>query len=144
MLASLRQRRSGLATLLADAQALPLRDRAVDLVVFVTTLEFLESPQRALAEAVRVARCGILAVALHRWSAGAFSRRWGRASRGALLPHARDFSARQLRGLLTEAAATRSGRVRWRTALLPAPLPASGSALALGDVLGMAVELRKP
>jgi ubiquinone/menaquinone biosynthesis C-methylase UbiE len=63
MLASLRRRRPALPVVLADAHALPLRDRAVDLVVFVTTLEFVASPPRALAEAVRVARLGLVVVA---------------------------------------------------------------------------------
>jgi SAM-dependent methyltransferase len=144
MLASLRRRHPGLPAVLADAHALPLRDRSVDLVVFVTTLEFLTSPPRAVAEAVRVARLGLVAVALNRWSVGALSRRIGPASRGALLPHARDFSARELRSLLVEAAATRRPRVRWRTSLLPAPLPARATALPGGDVVGIAAELRDP
>jgi uncharacterized protein YqgV (UPF0045/DUF77 family) len=56
MLAQLRARVPGCTALLADAHALPLLDRAVDLVMFVTTLEFLDAPQRALAEGRRRAR----------------------------------------------------------------------------------------
>jgi SAM-dependent methyltransferase len=141
MLASLRRLHPGLPAVLGDAHTLPLRDRAVDLVLFVTTLEFLASPPRALAEAVRVARLGLVAVALNRWSAGALSRRVGPASRGALLSHARDFSARELGGMFVDAADGRQPRVRWRTALLPAPLPSGIISLPIGDVVGIAVEL---
>ena len=141
MLASFRRRHPALATVLSDAHALPLRNGAVDLVVFVTTLEFVESPPRALAEAVRVARFGIVAVALNRWSVGALSRRFGSASRGALLPHARDFSGRELRSLFAEASQTRRSRVRWRTCLLPAPLCPGPTRLPLGDIVGIAAEL---
>lgn len=141
MLASFRRRQPMLAAVLADAHALPLHDRAVDLVVFATTLEFVESPRRALAEAARVARRGIVAVALNRWSAGALSRRFGPASRRGLLPHARDFSGRELGRLVAEASAVRRSGVRWRTCLLPAPLPPGPTRLPLGDVVGVAAAL---
>jgi SAM-dependent methyltransferase len=141
MLAAFRRRHPTLPALLADAHALPLRARSVDLAVFVTTLEFLESPDRALAEAARVARRGIVAVALNRWSAGALSRRVGAASQGALLPRARDLSVRELRRRVAAASAGRGARVRWRCGLLPAPLPAGPSRIPFGDVVGVAAAL---
>jgi SAM-dependent methyltransferase len=141
MLAQLRRRLAGCPVVRADAHALPVRDRAVDLVLFVTTLEFLDDPGRALAEAARVARLGVVAIALQRWSAGALSRRCGPQSRGALLRHARDLSARRLRGLCEEAAGARLARLRWRHALLPAPLPAGPTRIPFGDVIGVAAEL---
>jgi SAM-dependent methyltransferase len=142
MLASLRRRLPTCPVVLADAAALPVRDGAVDLVVFVATLEFLDDPRRALAEAARVARRGLVVVALNRWSAGAVSRRLGPASRGALLPHGRDLSPPELRRLLGAAAAKRLARLRWRSALLPRPLPTGPTALPIGDVVGVAAELR--
>jgi SAM-dependent methyltransferase len=144
MLTVLRQRQPARPVLLADAHALPLRDRSVDLVAFVATLEFLADPRRALAEAVRVARRGVLAVALNRWSVGALSRRFGPASRGTLLRHARDFSPPELGRLFGAAAGMRSDRVRQRCALLPRPLPAGPTRALVGDVVGMAVELGGP
>lgn len=142
MLAALRARHPALPLLLADAQALPVRDRSVDLVVFVATLEFLDDPRRALAEAARVARQGVVAVALNRWSVGALSRRAGPASRGTLLRHALDLSPPALRRLAVEAAGERVVRLRRRSALLPRPLPAGPTRLPFGDVVGIAAELR--
>jgi ubiquinone/menaquinone biosynthesis C-methylase UbiE len=142
MLAILRQQLPACPALIADAHLLPLRDRAVDLVVFVTTLEFLDDPRRALAETVRVARRGLIVLALNRWSAGALSRRFGPASRGALLPHARDLSPPELRRLMGEAAGKRLGRLRCRSALLPPPLPAGPMRIWVGDIVGVAAELR--
>jgi hypothetical protein len=127
--------------LLADARSLPVRDRAVDLVMFVTTIEFLESPGNALAEAFRSARCGVVAVVLNRWSAGGLSRRWGSQSRGPLLRHARDLSLRQLRGLFEEAAGPRLTRLGWRSGLFPFRLPLGPAPIPLGDVLGIRAEL---
>lgn len=138
MLASLRRRHPALPAVLADAHALALGDRAVDVVVFVTTLEFLTSPQRALGEAARVARLGVVAVALSRWSAGALSRRLGPASHGALLSRAHDLSPGELRRLLAGSAPGAWGPLRWRSALLPAPLPAGPTRLPIGDVVGVA------
>ena len=142
MLGVLRRRHPACPVLLADAEALPVRDQAADLVVFVATLEFLDDPRRALAEAVRVARQGVVAVALNRWSVGALSRRIGPASRGALLRNARDLSPPLLHRLVSEAAGQRLTRVRLRSALLPRPLPAGPTRAPCGDVVGVAAELR--
>lgn len=142
MLAVLRRQLPQCPALLADAHALPLRDRTLDVALFVTTLEFLEDPRRALAEAARVARHGLVAVTLNRWSAGALSRRFGPASHGALLPHARDLSPKELLQLVRDATAARLVRLQRGTALLPAPLAAEPTRLPFGDVLGIAAELR--
>ncbi len=141
MLAEMRRRRPACAAVQADAHALPLPDRSVDLVVFVTSLEFLGDPRAALGEAVRVARQGVIAVALNRFSAGALSRRVGPASRGALRSAACDLSPRQLRGWTAEAASVRLVGLRWRSALLPFPLPPGPTRIPLGDVVGIAVAL---
>jgi hypothetical protein len=142
MLAHERRRLPGSPALLADAHALPIRDRGVDLALFVTALEFLGDPRRALAEAARVGRRGLIAVALNRWSLGAISRRFGPQSRGAFLSHARDLSPPELRRLLGEAAGGRLVRLRFRSALLPAPLPSGTTSIPVGDVVGVAAELR--
>jgi ubiquinone/menaquinone biosynthesis C-methylase UbiE len=144
MLAELRRRLPECPVVRADAHALPFADRAFDLVVFVTTLEFLDSPQRALAEAARAARLGIVAIALNRWSVGGLSRRRGPQSRSALRRHARDLSLRDIRRLFESAAATRPAHLRWRSALLPGPLPPGPTAIPLGDVIGVAADLTEP
>jgi ubiquinone/menaquinone biosynthesis C-methylase UbiE len=143
MLAGMRRRLPTLPALVADAHALPLQARSVDLVLFVTTLEFLEDPSLALAEAARIARRGIVVIALNRRSLGALSRRVGRASRGALLPHARDQTPREVRTLLADVAGERLEGLRYRCALLPA-LPAGWSMrVPFGDVVGVAALLEE-
>jgi ubiquinone/menaquinone biosynthesis C-methylase UbiE len=49
-----------------DAVRLPFADGAFDVTALVTTLEFLERPREALAEALRVARRGVLLGVLNR------------------------------------------------------------------------------
>ena len=77
MLLEARRRVSSLSLILGDAHHLPFRALSVDLAIFVTTLEFLEDPVRASREAVRVARQGIIAIVLNRYSLAGLSRRWG-------------------------------------------------------------------
>jgi SAM-dependent methyltransferase len=124
-----------------DAHQLPLRNRAVDLGVFVTTLEFLEQPALALTEAARVARRGVLVVALNRWSLGGLSRRVGRDSRRSLLSHAADFTLASLRELASTAAGPRLRALRWASALFPGGLARKPAQIPLGGVIGIAVEL---
>lgn len=141
MLAEARRYHPVLPLIRGDAHVLPIRSRAVDLSVFVLTLEFLEEPAQALAEAIRVARQGLLVVALNRWSRGGFSRRWGGDARGALLGRARDFTLVSLRELAATAAGPRLHAFRWASALLPDGLASGPVLIPLGDVIGIAVEL---
>lgn len=141
MLGELRRHAPRLPVVLADAHRLPLASGAVDLSIFVTTLEFLEDPLRALGEAVRVARRGLVVLVLNRWSPGGFARRWGRDSRGALLRHARDYALPEARRLLAATAGPRLQALWWRAALLPPPFSRIVAPLPVGDVLGLAVEL---
>jgi SAM-dependent methyltransferase len=140
MLAQAR-RRPRLHLVHGDAHQLPFRNRAVDLSVFVTTLEFLEQPALALTEAVRVARRGVLVVALNRWSLGGLSRRIGRDSRRSLLGHAADFTLASLRELGSTAAGPRLRALRWAGALFPGGLARMPARMPLGGVIGIVVEL---
>jgi SAM-dependent methyltransferase len=128
--------------LLADAHRIPLRSAAVDLVLAVTALEFLDSPERALEECVRVAERGLVLVVLNRWSLGALSRRCGPLSRGALLAAAHDRSRRGLARSLRAAAGERLECLHWRSTLFPRPFDARVGPLPGGDVIGVAAELR--
>jgi ubiquinone/menaquinone biosynthesis C-methylase UbiE len=128
---------------LADAHRLPLRDRAVDVAALIATLEFLDSPARALEECVRVAERGLVLVVLNRHSLGAAARRWPRG-RHALLRHARDLSLRELRRMIERAAGRRLLALHWRCTLLPRPLARIVAPVPFGDVIGVAAELASP
>jgi ubiquinone/menaquinone biosynthesis C-methylase UbiE len=141
MLAEAQRRHPGLPLVQGDAHDLPIRSRAVDLSLFVITLEFLDRPELALAEAVRVANRGVLVLALNRWSRGGFSRRWGADARGALLGRARDFSLPLLRALVSTAAGPRLRKFRWACSLFPARRARVELRIPLGDVIGVAAEL---
>jgi SAM-dependent methyltransferase len=141
MLTELHRRAPTLPVILCDAHRLPVREGAVDLVIFVTALEFLEEPHIALVEAVRVARRGLLLVVLNRWSLGGLSRRWGSQARGALLSQARDFSLGSLRALLQKAAGGRLQQIHWTSTLFPDGLWWLRAPLPMGDVIGVVAVL---
>lgn len=141
MLAEARRHHPLVPLVVGDAHCLPIRSRALDLSVFVLTLEFVERPALALAEAVRVARQGVLVVALNRWSVGGFSRRFGPGARRPLLGRARDFTLASLRALATNAAGPRLRAFRWAGALSPGGFIGVDARIPLGDVIGIAVEL---
>jgi SAM-dependent methyltransferase len=141
MLAEARRRSPRLHLIEGDAHHLPIRSRAVDLAVFVITLEFLEEPAMALAEAARVARRGLVVVALNRWSVGGLSRRWGPDARRPLLGRARDFTILSLRALASAAVGPRLRALRWASALFPGGLGAGPARIPLGVVIGLSAEL---
>jgi ubiquinone/menaquinone biosynthesis C-methylase UbiE len=141
MLAEMRQQFPDFPVIMGDAHRLPVRARAVDLVVFVTTLEFMEDPVRALAEAVRVARQGLVLVTLNPWSLGGLSRRWGQQARGTLLSQAQEYSIIVLRRMLRQAAGRRLDGLPWTSTLLPNGFWRALVPIPVGEVVGMAARL---
>jgi SAM-dependent methyltransferase len=141
MLKEARRSFPSLPLVLGDAHRLPFRTAAIDVVVFITTLEFLESVATALREAVRVAHRGIVAIVLNRHSLGGLSRWFGPQSRGALLGQARDYSLSQLRRELREAAGDRLGALYWSSTLFPDGLWNLKIRIPFGEVVGIAASL---
>jgi ubiquinone/menaquinone biosynthesis C-methylase UbiE len=141
MLAEARRRSPRLRLIQGDAHALPIRSQTIDLAFFVLTLEFLEDPAIALAEAIRVARRGLIVVALNSWSVGGLSRRWGRDARRPVLGRARDFTLLSLRALVSAAAGARLHTLRWASTLFPGGVVAGPARVPVGGVIGLSVDL---
>jgi SAM-dependent methyltransferase len=144
MLAELRRRHAALPVVVGDADCLPVRSGAVDVALLVTTLEFVERPEAALAEAVRVAQRGLILVVLNRWSLGGLSRRVGPQARRPILGSARDASLFALRRMARAAAGERLRSLRWASSLFPDGLWAARGRAPVGDIMGMAVVLAPP
>lgn len=137
-----RRRHSGIPLVLGNAHHLPFRDGSLDLALFVVTLEFLEDPETALAEATRVASEGLVVIALNRWSLGGWYRR--RASYLAqhrLLSRARDETLISLRAMAMKAAGDRLREICWASTLFPDGLWRVRVPIPLGDIIGVAVAL---
>jgi len=84
----------------ADAYDLPFPDNSFDLVVFITTLEFLSQPERALCEAFRVSREKIFLGVLGKWSFLALRRKLKALFKESIYREAKFYSVRELRELL--------------------------------------------
>jgi ubiquinone/menaquinone biosynthesis C-methylase UbiE len=84
----------------ADAYNLPFSDNSFDLVVFITTLEFLSQPERALCEAFRVSKDKIFLGVLSKWSILAFKRRLKGLFKESVYQKANFYSLRGLKRLI--------------------------------------------
>jgi len=130
-------RLNGLNYVMGDALHLPFPDRAFDLAVLITTLEFVTDAAGALSEAVRVARQGMILGVLNRWSLLALKhRRSGKPPWNS----ARFFGPWELARLVRIAAGARFRAAHWRTTIFPmtgvADLP-----LPWGGFIGLAARL---
>lgn len=143
MLEESRKRYPKVPIVLGDAHRLPFPEAVVDLTVYVAALEFLDEPQVALVEGVRVARQGLVVLALNRWSLGGLSRRWGPQARHSLLSQARDYTLASLESMVRKAAGQRWRDARWASTLFPNGLSRIRAPIPIGDVIGMAVRLEQ-
>ena len=132
-------RRGGVLLVRADAEALPFPDNTFDGVLLITTLEFLPHPERALQEAARVTRHGIVLGVLNRWHPLA----WQRKRSGLpVWQIARFYAPVELERLVHQVLHPFNLQITWRTTLLPG-LWWYSSRLPLGAFIGMRVLLLK-
>jgi ubiquinone/menaquinone biosynthesis C-methylase UbiE len=122
-----------------DALTVPFPAGAFDLVALITTLEFVTDPVQVLAEAVRVARLGLILGVLNRQSLLAWRRK---RSGEALWQMARFFTPAELLRLVQQAAAGRRVNIVWRTTLWP--VWPGELLLPWGGFIGMAVSMIEP
>jgi SAM-dependent methyltransferase len=127
---------NGLNYVEGDALNLPFGDRAFDLAFVITTLEFVADPRRALIEAVRVARKGLILGVLNRWSLVAWKYR---RSGNPLWNSAHFYEPWELLRLVRAAAGARCKRTLWRTTIWPIPW-VTDLPLPLGGFIGLAAQ----
>lgn len=130
----------GIPLVCGDAHRLPFADAAFDLVAFITTLEFLDRPQQAIAEALRVTRRGLLLGVLNRWSLLGLKRRLAGLFRPTVYSAAHFYGVGELKRLLNITAGAKADIV-WHTTLFPCECPSSQSALPWGGFIAMALLL---
>lgn len=133
------------------AEDLPYEDNAFDTVALITTLEFVNDPDRALREALRVARHHVLLGVLNRYSVTTWQHCLQRLWKPSIFSHARFFSVFQL-SQMTKEALSGSVPMRWQTCLF-FPLSALRYLqflersrflrwLPFGHFIGMRIDLR--
>lgn len=130
----------GIPLVRGDAHCLPFADGAFDVVMFVTALEFLERPEEALREALRVARRGLVLGVLNRWSLLGLRRRLVGLRRRTVYDAARFYGVGELKRLLRSVAGE-NARIVWRTTLFPRGCPWSRAPLPWGGFIGVAMSV---
>lgn len=139
MLAEAR-RRIAVSYQIGDAQDLPFAAQSFDVVALITTLEFVANPVKALSEAIRVARHGLLLGVLNRHSLLTWKyRRSGKPVWQA----AHFFTPRELTALVTQVAERRLLDVHWRTTLWSIP-GVTDLPLPWGGFIGAVAKLAVP
>ena len=131
----------GVPLMQGNAVRLPFVDGAFDLATLVTTLEFLERPQEALVEALRVTRRGVVLGVLNRWSLLGLQRRLAGLFRPTVYDAARFYGVGELKRLATEGCtwsiAGERARIVWRSTLFPRCWPWPQARLPWGGFIGM-------
>ncbi|MBN1247550.1 MAG: class I SAM-dependent methyltransferase [Anaerolineae bacterium] len=127
----------GVTWVQGDAGRLPFAQDAFDLVAFITTLEFLPCARRALFEALRLARQGLLLGVLNRCSPLGVKRRVTGFFQSSVYDAAHFYSVTELKRLVWSLAGEK-GQVVWETTLRPAWVPheAWGGFIAMALVYG--------
>lgn len=120
-----------------DAVTLPFPTGSFDLVAFITTLEFLSEPVQALADALRVARLGIILGVLNARSR--LGRRYQHKG-GPIWGTARLYSVPELKQMIFNITGSHA-RINWQTTLWPCW--SSALPLPRGGFIGMAVNKQK-
>ena len=138
MIRELRQRGRMFPVVRGEANRLPFERESFDTVVFITTIEFLDEPQAAIREAVRVARHGVVFLWLNPRSVGALRRM---LTSGRLLSQVQPLTVRALRTMLLSCASDRANGICWSSGLFPWPFSCLCGRVALGDVLAMKLSL---
>ncbi|MCD6473040.1 methyltransferase domain-containing protein [Candidatus Aerophobetes bacterium] len=80
----------------AEAEELPFSSRSFDLVALVATLEFVNSPEKILKEAFRVAKKKIFLGVLAKWSFLAFKRKIKALFKSSVYKEAKFYSVKEL------------------------------------------------
>ena len=112
----------------ADAGKLPLPSKSFDLVALVTTLEFVNSPEKILKEAFRVAKKKIFLGVLAKWSLLAFKRRIKALFKNSVYKEAKFYSVKELIKLVKRCAPEKT-KIQYRKTLK-------------GAFIGLAVNLK--
>lgn len=140
MLAEARRLDPHLLLVLGDAHAVPFGGGTFDAVLFVTTLEFLEDPGRALQEAARVARHGLILGVLNRWSLAGLRRILRRRSVRAA---GRLYRPGELGAVVRQALGDRLDAVTLRVGVGPAGCAWLTRRFRAGEFLAMGLRLRR-
>ncbi len=126
-----------------DSAHLPIKDKSVDLVGFITSLEFMHDADFALTEGIRVARKGLILGLLNKNSTATLRRKLNpRAQDNPIYSQATYYSFNDVIKILEKISSGKYTVAFWSTTVFPRFIGNIKSALfPYGDFLGIAVKL---
>jgi len=132
------------ALLQSDAARLPFKDKSVDVVVFITSLEFMPDAAVAIKEASRVAEIGLIFGIMNKNSLSTLRKQLqSKTQKNSFYREAKFYSISDIKKMLDEIFPKRSLIAFWSTTVFPKGLGSfESSRLPFGDFLGIIVMLR--
>ncbi len=144
MLADAKKRWSNSSLLQSEGAQLPFIDKSFDVVVFVTSLEFMPDAAVAIKEAARVAEKGLIFGLMNKNSPSTLKKRLqSRIQKASFYREAKFYSISDIEEMLDEVFSKRYIIGFWSTTVFPKGLRSlESSRLPFGDFLGITVMLR--
>lgn len=125
-----------------ESSCVPFQDKSVDIVAFITSLEFMQDANAALIEACRVARKGIILGLLNKNSFSTLKRMIQLNKQEQVYSQAIPYSIAEIKEMLYKAIPEVYAIAFWSTTVFPRWLGNLDSKLlSFGDFLGVAVRL---
>lgn len=125
-----------------ESSYLPFQDKSVDIVAFITSLEFIQSADFALTEAIRVARKGLILGLLNKNSTAVLKRKLLKTKNNSAYLQAKYYSLTDITKILNNINPKKYTIASWSTTVFPRFLGNLKSKLfPFGDFLGIAIKL---
>jgi ubiquinone/menaquinone biosynthesis C-methylase UbiE len=125
----------------ADGRQLPIQDKSMDIVLFVTSLEFIPNTATAIKEAVRIAKQGLILGLLNKIGTSAIKRRLN-PKKAPFLSYATTYSIQDIQKFLAKSVLEEYEIGMWSTTVFPRIFGGLKSQIfPYGDFLGIAVKL---
>jgi ubiquinone/menaquinone biosynthesis C-methylase UbiE len=128
-----------------DAHHLPFREKAFELVTYITCMEYMADPVQVLREAERVARKGIVWGIMNKWSLPTIRRKLQvMLGRNPFYSNARFYSILDAKKIVRKAFGNVNFAFKWLTTVYPRPTFIRNSKLPFGAFLGVAARFNSP
>lgn len=128
----------------ATSAFLPVGEKAVDVVAFITCFEYMPDPVHVIQEASRVARKGILFGLMNSWSLPTMRRRIQIAfGKNPFYKGAHFYSLPEIKETIRQALGRESCQIFQRSTVFPRPLPSNESRLPFGAFLCVSIRFNQ-
>ncbi len=144
MLKEAKERWAQGSVLQSEGSILPLRDRSVDIVAYVTSLEYMRNAVEAFLEGARVAKKGIILGLMNKYSPTTLRKKFqAKTQKRSFYQEATFYSVSDIKKALDKALPGKYIIASWKTTVFPKVFGGLESSIfPFGAFLGVAVELR--